>query len=64
MSRELHAHRVRTCFGQGGVALVTLARCYQRHSIADAMMDSTPLVVISGQVNSNLLGSDAFQRPM
>lgn len=29
--------------------------------ITDAMMDSTPLVVISGQVNSTLLGSDAFQ---
>ncbi|MDD2298416.1 MAG: biosynthetic-type acetolactate synthase large subunit, partial [Fermentimonas sp.] len=29
--------------------------------ITDAMMDSTPLVVISGQVSSALLGSDAFQ---
>lgn len=29
--------------------------------IADAMMDSTPVVVISGQVPSPLLGSDAFQ---
>jgi acetolactate synthase-1/2/3 large subunit len=29
--------------------------------IADALMDSTPLVVISGQVPSPLLGSDAFQ---
>ncbi|MDD3789000.1 MAG: biosynthetic-type acetolactate synthase large subunit [Petrimonas sp.] len=29
--------------------------------ITDAMMDSTPLVVISGQVASSLLGSDAFQ---
>jgi len=29
--------------------------------IADAMMDSTPLVVISGQVPSTLLGTDAFQ---
>lgn len=29
--------------------------------IADAMIDSTPLIVISGQVNSHLLGSDAFQ---
>jgi len=29
--------------------------------IADAMIDSTPLVVISGQVGSSLLGSDAFQ---
>ena len=29
--------------------------------IADAMIDSTPLVVITGQVGANLLGTDAFQ---
>ncbi len=29
--------------------------------LSDAMMDSTPVVVISGQVNSKFLGSDAFQ---
>ncbi|MBR2333210.1 MAG: acetolactate synthase large subunit, partial [Rikenellaceae bacterium] len=29
--------------------------------LADAMLDSTPLVVISGQVPVSLLGSDAFQ---
>ncbi|MDR2520728.1 MAG: biosynthetic-type acetolactate synthase large subunit [Bacteroidales bacterium OttesenSCG-928-I14] len=29
--------------------------------IADAMIDSTPIVVISGQVSSDLLGTDAFQ---
>lgn len=29
--------------------------------LSDAMMDSTPLVVITGQVSSELLGSDAFQ---
>ncbi len=29
--------------------------------IADAMMDSTPLVVIAGQVGATELGSDAFQ---
>ncbi|MDF9830215.1 biosynthetic-type acetolactate synthase large subunit [Parabacteroides sp. PF5-6] len=29
--------------------------------IADAMMDSTPIVVITGQVPSPLLGTDAFQ---
>ena len=29
--------------------------------IADAMLDSTPLVVITGQVPSTLLGTDAFQ---
>ncbi len=29
--------------------------------IADAMIDSTPVVVIAGQVGNNLLGTDAFQ---
>lgn len=29
--------------------------------IADAMMDSTPIVVIAGQVGTAMLGSDAFQ---
>lgn len=29
--------------------------------IADAMMDSTPIVVISGQVAAGMLGTDAFQ---
>lgn len=29
--------------------------------LSDAMMDSTPVVVISGQVNSKFLGNDAFQ---
>ncbi len=29
--------------------------------VADAMVDSTPVVVIAGQVSSNLLGTDAFQ---
>ncbi|MDD3907481.1 MAG: biosynthetic-type acetolactate synthase large subunit [Bacteroidales bacterium] len=29
--------------------------------LADAMLDSTPLVVITGQVGASLLGSDAFQ---
>lgn len=29
--------------------------------LADAMMDSTPIVLVSGQVGSNYLGTDAFQ---
>jgi len=29
--------------------------------VADAMIDSTPVVVIAGQVNSKFLGTDAFQ---
>src|SRR3989440_6911998 len=39
--------------GPGATNLVT--------PIADAWMDSTPLVRITGQVRSNLIGSDAFQ---
>ncbi|MBO4446623.1 MAG: acetolactate synthase large subunit, partial [Bacteroidales bacterium] len=29
--------------------------------VADAMIDSTPVVVVAGQVTSSLLGTDAFQ---
>ncbi len=46
-----------------GVALVTSGPGATNAitGITDAMMDSTPLIVISGQVNSALLGTDAFQ---
>ena len=39
--------------GPGATNLVT--------GIADAMIDSTPMVCLTGQVPSHLLGSDAFQ---
>src|ERR1700748_1631052 len=39
--------------GPGATNLVT--------PIADAAMDSTPLLVITGQVSSALIGTDAFQ---
>jgi acetolactate synthase-1/2/3 large subunit len=39
--------------GPGATNLVT--------PIADAWMDSTPIVCITGQVRSNLIGTDAFQ---
>jgi len=39
--------------GPGATNLVT--------GIADAMMDSVPMVCITGQVSAHLLGSDAFQ---
>ena len=49
--------------GQVGVALVTsgpgVTNCLT--GIADAMMDSTPIVVIAGQVPIGALGTDAFQ---
>lgn len=39
--------------GPGATNLIT--------GLSDAMMDSTPLVVVTGQVQSALLGKDAFQ---
>jgi len=49
--------------GKVGVALVTSGPGATNAvtGVADAMLDSTPIVVISGQVVSSLLGSDAFQ---
>jgi acetolactate synthase-1/2/3 large subunit len=49
--------------GKVGVALVTSGPGATNTitGIADALMDSTPMVVITGQVPSALLGSDAFQ---
>lgn len=42
-----------TTSGPGATNLVT--------GLADAMLDSTPLVCITGQVGASLLGTDAFQ---
>lgn len=42
-----------TTSGPGATNLVT--------GLADAMLDSTPVICITGQVGSSLLGSDAFQ---
>jgi acetolactate synthase-1/2/3 large subunit len=49
--------------GRVGVTLVTSGPGATNTitGIADAMLDSTPLVVITGQVPSPLLGTDAFQ---
>ena len=49
--------------GQTGVCLVTSGPAATNvvTGIADAMIDSTPVVIISGQVASPLLGTDAFQ---
>lgn len=49
--------------GRVGVTIVTSGPGVSNTvtGIADAMMDSTPLVVIAGQVASSLLGTDAFQ---
>jgi len=49
--------------GKVGVCLVTSGPAATNviTGIADAMLDSTPLIVITGQVAASLLGSDAFQ---
>ena len=49
--------------GEVGVALVTSGPGVTNTltGIADAMMDSTPIVVIAGQVAISALGTDAFQ---
>lgn len=49
--------------GRVGVCLVTSGPGATNTitGIADAMIDSTPIVVIAGQVGTSFLGSDAFQ---
>jgi len=48
--------RVGVCIGTSGPGATNLVT-----PIADAMMDSTPLLAICGQVGSHVLGKDAFQ---
>lgn len=48
--------RVGVCMATSGPGATNLVT-----GIADAMLDSTPLVCITGQVPSTLLGTDAFQ---
>ncbi len=49
--------------GKPGVCIVTSGPGATNTitGIADAMLDSTPLIVITGQVNNTMLGTDAFQ---
>ena len=49
--------------GKVGVCLVTSGPGATNTitGVADAMIDSTPIVVIAGQVGASLLGTDAFQ---
>lgn len=49
--------------GKVGVAIVTSGpgATNTLTGVADAMMDSTPIVVIAGQVGTSVLGTDAFQ---
>ncbi len=48
--------KIGVCIGTSGPGTTNLVT-----PIADAMMDSTPLLAITGQVFSHLLGKDAFQ---
>lgn len=48
--------KVGVCFATSGPGATNLVT-----GLADAQLDSTPLVCITGQVTSTLLGSDAFQ---
>ena len=49
--------------GRTGVVIVTSGPAATNviTGLSDALMDSTPMVVITGQVASSFLGSDAFQ---
>ena len=49
--------------GRTGVCIVTSGPGATNTvtGLADAMLDSTPIVLISGQVSSSILGTDAFQ---
>lgn len=49
--------------GRTGVCIVTSGPGATNTvtGLADAMLDSTPVVLITGQVNSSILGTDAFQ---
>ena len=49
--------------GRAGVAIVTSGpgACNTVTGLANAYYDGTPLVLITGQVNSSLIGNDAFQ---
>lgn len=48
--------RAAVCFATSGPGATNLIT-----AIADAKMDSVPLIAITGQVSSDLIGSDAFQ---
>ena len=49
--------------GKAGVAIVTSGpgACNTITGLANAYYDGTPMVLITGQVNSKLIGADAFQ---
>src|SRR5262245_35119672 len=48
--------RVGVCLATSGPGATNLVTC-----LADAKMDSVPMVAITGQVGTSVIGSDAFQ---
>src|SRR5713101_6521463 len=48
--------RVGVCIATSGPGATNFVTC-----LADAKMDSVPLVAITGQVGTNVIGTDAFQ---
>lgn len=48
--------QIGVCFATSGPGATNLVT-----GIANAQMDSIPLIIITGQVNSNFIGTDAFQ---
>src|SRR5213596_1176421 len=48
--------KVGVCVATSGPGATNLVTC-----LADAKMDSTPIVAITGQVGTSVIGSDAFQ---
>lgn len=48
--------RVGVCFATSGPGATNFVTC-----LADAKMDSCPIIAITGQVNTNVIGTDAFQ---
>ncbi|MFN8061419.1 MAG: thiamine pyrophosphate-binding protein [Vicinamibacterales bacterium] len=61
--RDAHGRRYARATGEVGVAIATSGpgATNMVTGIATAMMDSSPIVCITGQVGSALIGSDAFQ---
>jgi acetolactate synthase-1/2/3 large subunit len=48
--------KVGVCFATSGPGATNFVTC-----LADAKMDSVPIIAITGQVGTNVIGSDAFQ---
>jgi acetolactate synthase-1/2/3 large subunit len=61
--RRAHGRRLRPGYGRVGVCIATSGPGATNlvTGLATAQMDSVPIVAITGQVPTNLLGTDAFQ---